>query len=83
MIRSLATAAVLAALVAAGAAYAVSQQATWNAIEAWIGWPKRTAPSGARNRKLADLQHDGSHGIRDRLGRARPRFCRGQEGIGG
>src|SRR4051812_40361911 len=42
MIRSLATAAVLAALVAAVAAYAVSQQATWNAIEAWIGWPRRT-----------------------------------------
>src|SRR5262245_3326732 len=41
MIRSLAMAGVLAAL-AAAAAFAVSQQATWNAIAAWIGWPERT-----------------------------------------
>jgi len=45
MIRSLVIAAVLAAPVAAGAAYAVSQQPTWNAIAAWIGWPERTAPA--------------------------------------
>src|SRR5262249_9897485 len=43
MIRSLVIAAVVAAPVAAGATYAVSQQPTWNAIAAWIGWPERAA----------------------------------------
>ena len=81
MIRSIALAAGLGALVAAGRLYAATQSPWRMRSRCWLGAPDRR-PKRRSRRRLADLHHHGSDGIGSRLGRARPRFRGRQEGAG-
>ena len=68
MIRSIALAAVLGALVAAGSLYAAGQSAWRNVIAAWLGAPDRAPDAKLATEELADLHHHGQRSGRKPTG---------------
>ena len=81
MIRSIALAAVLGALVAAGALYAASQPPWRNMIAVWLGAPERARRGEARDRRLADLHHHGSDGSEADWAQLDPDFAAGKKAL--